>query len=104
MTSPGNYRGMVEKLMPNADIVADRFHVMQLVTNELNQARITLAKTNEQNSEPKAKEQIKAALVKSKYALLKPEENLTQQQQVKLAEIKAVSPLLSQMHQQKEAF
>lgn len=35
----GNYRGLVHRLLPDADIVADRFHVMQLVNQELNRAR-----------------------------------------------------------------
>lgn len=35
----GNYKGLVELMLPNADIVADRFHVMQLVNRELNTAR-----------------------------------------------------------------
>lgn len=100
----GNYRGIIQKTMPDANIVADRFHVMKLVSSELNTARITLSRSNEQNPDAEEKEQIKAALVKSKYALLKPEENLTENQKLKLAEVKAVSPLLSQMHQQKEAF
>ena len=34
----GNYRGLVRRMMPNADIVADRFHVMKIVNQELNQA------------------------------------------------------------------
>ena len=32
----GNYKCLVKKMMPNADVVADRFHVMQLVNRELN--------------------------------------------------------------------
>ena len=32
----GNYRGLVRRMMPNADIVADRFHVMKIVNQELN--------------------------------------------------------------------
>jgi len=34
----GNYRGLVEKMLPNADI-ADRFHVTKLLNQELNIAR-----------------------------------------------------------------
>lgn len=100
----GNYRGIIQKNMPDASIVADRFHVMRLVSAELNSARIAFSRKNEQNPDAEEKELIKAALVNSKYALLKPEEKLSEKQKVKLAEVKAVSPLLSQMHQQKEAF
>lgn len=35
----GNDRGLVHKQMPNAQIVADRFHVMQLISQELNTLR-----------------------------------------------------------------
>jgi transposase len=100
----GNYRGIVLKNMPDASIVADRFHVMKLVSTELNSARIAFSRKNEQNPNAEEKERIKAALVNSKYALLKPEENLSENQKIKLAEVKAISPLLSQMHQQKEEF
>jgi len=34
----GNCRGLIQKVMPNAMIVADRFHVMQLISKELNSA------------------------------------------------------------------
>lgn len=40
----GNYRGLVHRLMPNAEIVADRFHVMQQLNQELNQARNAFAR------------------------------------------------------------
>ena len=50
------------------------------------------------------REQIEAALNQSKYALLKPEENLTEKQKVKLHEIRSLVPSLAQMHQQKEIF
>jgi len=36
--------------------------------------------------------------------LLKPEAHLTDKQKLKLAEVKAVSPLLAEAHRQKEAF
>lgn len=50
------------------------------------------------------KAEVKAALKQSKYALLKPEEKLTAQQKVKLELVKKVSPLLTDMHEQKQAF
>lgn len=47
---------------------------------------------------------VKTALNQSKYALLKPENDLSNKQKIKLEEIQAVSPLLARMHQEKEAF
>lgn len=100
----GNYKGLVNKLFPNATVVADRFHVMKIVNQDLDTARKTLRKANEQAVDEVEKARIAAALKQSKYALLKPEENLTQKQKAKLEEIREVLPDLAQMHQQKEAF
>jgi transposase len=36
-------------MIPNADIIADRFHVMKLVNQELNTARNSVIKANEEN-------------------------------------------------------
>ena len=100
----GNYRGLVKKVLPQANIVADRFHVMKLVNQELNRAR-NAEKTaiNELEDEAK-KAELQAVLKKSKYAILKPEENLTEKQEMKLEEIKQAFPKLAKMHHQKEAF
>lgn len=57
-------------MMPNADIVADRFHVMQMVNRELNTARNTLIKKNESNQNKVEKERVWAALKLSKYIWL----------------------------------
>ncbi len=100
----GNYKGLVNKILPLADIVADRFHVMKLVNQELNAARNAVIKTNEEHQNSAESARVKEALKHSKYALLKPEAELTQKQQIKLEEVKAISPILASMHQQKEAF
>ncbi len=100
----GNYKGLVQEVLPNADIVADRFHVMKLVNQELNTAHIAVIKASEENQNEGEKVRVLAALKQSKYALLKPEANLTQKQKIKLEEVQAVSPLLARMYQQKERF
>lgn len=84
----GNYKGLVNKLLPNANVVADRFHVMEIVKHELNTARNNLRKANEENSNEIQNNRVKVALKQSKYALLKPEENLTDKQKDKLKEIR----------------
>lgn len=104
MDLSGNYRGLVHRLMPQAEIVADRFHVMKLVNEELNQARNAFRRLPDELPEGISPEAAKEALKKSKYALLKPQENLTDKQIEKLAEVKAVSPKLALMHQYKESF
>jgi len=97
----GNYRGLVEKMLPNADIVADRFHVTKLLNQELNIARNAVLKVNEENQDKTEKSV--SALKQSKYALLKPENKLTKYQKNKLKQVQQVSPLLAKMHRQKEA-
>jgi transposase len=100
----GNYRGLIQKLLPDANIIADRFHVMQFVSNELNSAILNEKKASESVTDEPKKKQIKEALKQSKYAILKPEERLTETQKQKLEEVKKASPLLAEMHQQKEEF
>lgn len=100
----GNYRGLVKKCMPNAEIVADRFHVMKVVNDELNKAIGAARKMAKETEDEAERERLKKVLSKSKYAILKPEENLTDKQKIKLNEIKEYFPVLAEMHQHKEAF
>jgi len=92
MDMSGNYKGLVTDLLPNADITVDRFHVMKVVNEELDAARRDV-KTTESLSDATAKVQLKTALHQSKYVLLKSENDLTQEQQLKLEAIQQVSPL-----------
>lgn len=100
----GNYKSLVHQLLPNAAIVADRFHVMKIVNEDLDTSRKALGLANQENPNAAKKSQIEAALKQSKYVLLKPEENLTQKQKAKLEEIREVLPSLAQMHLMKESF
>lgn len=100
----GSYRGLIEDVLPDANIVADRFHVMKIVGDEFNSAIIKAKRSNEEMPESEQKEIIKQALKSSKYALLKPECNLTEKQKIKLSEVVRVCPELAVMHQQKESF
>jgi transposase len=100
----GNYRSLVKKCMPNADIVADRFHVMKVINDEFNKAINSTKRAVNEIENEEEREQSKKVLAKSKYALLKPEENLTEKQKVKLQEVKENFPILAEMHQQKENF
>ncbi|NEP53965.1 MAG: ISL3 family transposase [Moorea sp. SIO3C2] len=100
----GNYRSLVEKRMPNAEIVADRFHVSKIINDELNDARILEKKELKNIKNKKERARLSDILKGSKYALLKPEENLTEKQKSKLKEVKDAFPLLAKMHQQREDF
>ena len=98
------YKNLVEKLMPNATVVADRFHVMKQINEELDQQRKTEKRAAQKEKSKKKKENILSGLVKSKYALLKNECNLNEKQKEKLDQVKKVCPTLGKMHELKEKF
>jgi transposase len=105
------YKSLVTEIMPKAQVVADRFHVMVQVNKELDMQRkkekriieqkIKQAKTEQEKLESTG---ILAGITASKYALLKNEKDLNQEQKDKLAEVKGVSQNLKIMHQLKEKF
>ena len=98
------YKKVAKKLMPQAEIVADRFHVMKQVTDELDAQRKKLKREAITLKDSPEKEQILSGLNKSKYALLKNEEDLSSQQKEKLEEIYKTVPILSKIHLLKEKF
>lgn len=100
----GNYKGVAQKLLPNADITVDRFHVTKIVHTELNAARV--ATRQSALSIPAAAEQarILASTKGSKYVLLKASAKLNDQQKLKLEQVKEVCPTLAVMHALKEEF
>ena len=61
-----------------------------------NPIRLAIVKKKAIDSNPDTaeKERLKEVFKQSKYALLKPEESLTEKQKLKLEEIKEVSPIL----------
>ena len=74
MDMTGNYKSLVKKLCPNAEVTVDRFHVTKIVHEELNPARIEQKKTAELL---KVNERAKlfGSLKGSKYTLLKAEKS-----------------------------
>ena len=98
------YKSLVRKLMPNAEVVADRFHVMKQVNEELDEQRKAQKREVKKEKSKKKKQRILSGLSKSKYALLKNEDNLNEKQQEKLNEVKIVCPTLGKMHELKEKF
>jgi len=92
----------VQELMPSAEVVADRFHVMKQVNEELDkQRRVEKRAVDKIKNEAKIKAKLEI-LKKSKYSLLKNEENLTEEQKNKLAALKETFPKLKEMHELKE--
>lgn len=99
----GNYKSLVKKICPNAEITVDRFHVAKMVHEELNQARIDQKKAAESlNAQERAK--LFGSLKGSKYTLLKAEAQLSLKQKEKLEQVKVASPLVGIMHELKEEF
>jgi transposase len=105
------YKNLVVELMPNAQVVADRFHVMAQVNQELDRQRKQELRQEKaaikmalSESDKAIHEKVLAGLKKSKYALLKNEKNLNDEQSQKLAQVKEISPVLKLMHEFKEKF
>jgi len=98
------YKVLVEELMPNANVIADRFHVMKQVNNELDAQRKAEKKAALENKNKSVKDRVLAGINKSKYALLKNKDSLTAAQEEKLKCVQKVSPTLGEMHRLKEEF
>jgi transposase len=84
------YMDVCEKVLPNARITVDRFHVMQAINTELK-----ALKNKEKREHP---QELKGA----HYALLKNQEDLTERQQDALDRVYETSPTLKMAHRLKE--
>lgn len=98
------YKSLVEELMPNANITADRFHVMKQVTDELDTTRKAEKRAAMSLDDKSEKIRRLEALNKSKYSLLKNEDSLNEKQKEKLKTVREVLPNLAKMHALKEQF
>jgi transposase len=103
MDMTGNYKSLVRKLCPNANVTVDRFHVTKMIHQELNQARIDQKKASS-SLKVKERAQLLDSLKGSKYTLLKLEKNLSSEQELKLKQVKNVSEILENLHILKEEF
>ena len=72
------YKNVSEALMPQAEVVADRFHVMKQVNEELDRARKKIKKAAEVLKNNSEKARILSGIKTSKYVILKNEEALTE--------------------------
>jgi transposase len=103
------YKNLVTELMPKAQVVADRFHVMGQINKELDIQRKRekrkvedLIKAADTPEEKAKHEQVLEGLKKSKYVLLKNEKDLSKEQESKLIQVKEASSNLKRMHELKE--
>jgi transposase len=101
------YVNVANKLMPQAEVVADRFHVMKQVNDELDRGRRKLKKEAQaltKKKDEKKKTAIISTLNKSKYTLLKNKSDLNIEENNKLEEIYKITPILGMKHELKEEF
>jgi transposase len=99
-----SYKSLANELIPNAEVVGDRFHVMKQINDELDRERIRIKREAEKVKNKDEKKKKLTALTHSKYALLKNEADLNELQKEKLIEIADVFPELAAMHKTKELF
>ena len=90
------YHLAVRACLPNAQITADRFHVMKNLNDRVTEARRTIQRS--------APEEEKAQLKGCRWLLVKNADDLTAEEQAKLEAMFAVSPALQRLHALKEAF
>ena len=91
-----NYRYAIQKALPQADIVADRYHVMKNLNGVLSKVRRAM-----QRHLPK---EIASKLKGFRWILLKNQEDLDDSEKQKLRTAYELSPMLRKLHQLKERF
>ena len=90
--------------MPNAEVVADRFHVMNQVQEELDNSRKQAKKEVNNLAESKKKTAKLKVINHSKFVILGNSNNLNEVQKSKLEEVKKEFPKIKKMHALKEEF
>jgi len=98
------YQSLVAEMMPNATVVADRFHVTKLLNEELDNQRKAEKRAAKKIRKKADRERVLEGLNGSKYVLLKNEKDLNDRQREKLIEVSQVSPKLATMYRLKEEF
>ena len=96
------YKTVIEELIPNAQVVADRFHVMMQINKELDNRRKLEKRQTTKLKSKQEKEQKIQGITHSKYALLKKKEKLNDEEKKKLNELRKVFPELMTAYQGKE--
>lgn len=86
-----SYISTAEKVLPNAQIVHDRFHLIKYLNEAIDKVRRREVKQHEE-------------LKKSRYALLKNQENLTEKQRIKFEAISGANYEVSKAWQVRENF
>lgn len=90
-------------MLPNAQVVADRFHVMKQINQELDERRKQEKRAAVKIKNRKEREEKLAVLTHSKYPLLKKKESLNEEEKAKIHSLQKVTPELGEMYRNKEA-
>lgn len=96
------YKSVVKEMIPNAQIVADRFHVMNQINDELDERRKKEKRATLKIKSREKRQQKLEGLTNSKYPLLKKKEKLSESEKAKIEEVKKVTPELGEMYERKE--
>jgi transposase len=96
------YKSVVEELLPNSQIVADRFHVMKQINEELDGRRKKERREIKKIKNKKKREEKESVIKHSKYPLLKKKEKLNEREKEKLESVNKLLPELSKMYEKKE--
>jgi transposase len=96
------YKSVVEELIPNAQVVADRFHVMKQINEELDSRRKKEKGQIEKLKNHKKRKEKLQGITHSKYPLLKKKEKLNEAEKEKLEELRQHAPELMKMYEEKE--
>jgi transposase len=90
------YRRAVQAMLPHAQLVADRFHVMKQLNDRLTQMRRSIQR--------QADEATRQVLKGSRWLLVNNRDQLTPQEETRLQEVLAASPELRTVYLLKEEF
>lgn len=96
------YKSVIQEMLPNAQVVADRFHVMKQINEELDQKRKREKRTVEKIKNQIERKEKRVSITHSKYPLLKKKESLNDEEKSKIEEVKIAFPELGKMYQIKE--
>jgi len=97
------YKSLIQEIMPNAQIVADRFHVMKQINEELDTKRKQEKRAANKIKNRKIRQENLIGLTHGKYPLLKKKESLNHEEKAKIKTIEKVAPELGEMYHDKEA-
>lgn len=96
------YQTVIKKMIPHAQVVADRFHVMKQVNEELDSQRKREKRQVEKLKNKRQRDANLQSITHSKYPLLKKKEGLNDEEKAKLQKVKTDFPKLGIMYDIKE--